>query len=96
MEFNDGIYKITSKAIPVGVAEMLGEPPINRYSTGTYTNDGVLMTEHYEQERDGEKRISRIDRAAGMVFMEKEDGTKLEGEIILDVVNDYLTTLYSF
>ena len=31
-----------------------------------------------------------------MVFMEKEDGTKLEDEIILDAVHDSLTTLYSF
>ena len=51
LEFDDGSYKITSNAIPVGLAAIIaGE--FNRYSTGTYTDAGLLMTEHYEQERE--------------------------------------------
>lgn len=95
LEFAAGGYAISSESVATGLAAAIGYPPVNRYSTGTYTDAGELVPDRYEQTHDGASRISVIDRGSGKVLIDKE-GEKSEGEITQDEVHDILTVMYSF
>ena len=95
LEFKDGRYKITSEAVAIGLAKALGQPPIDRYSEGTYDESGFLSPERYEHVRDGKSRISVIDREAGVVRINTE-GVESTEEITLDAIHDNLTLAYNF
>lgn len=95
VSFADGRYRIESVATSEGLAKSLGLPAVNRTSEGSYSEEGGLVPERYEQDRDGKRRIALIDRASGTVTLDNE-GEVSEVALTGDMVHDNLTLSYDF
>ena len=93
LRFTSGGYVIDSRAESEGLAKAVNQPAVNRNSQGVYSELEGLKPERYERERDGELRISRIDREAGVVKLDNE-GEMSEVEITHELVHDNLSLAY--
>ena len=96
LEFNEGKYEINSYAKSIGLAKLLNQKGVNRYSRGSYDEKGQLVSDYYQQERDGEIRKSEIDYATQNVVITNEEGNVLEEDIIHERVLDSLSVIYEF
>ena len=94
IEFAGDRYAIKSEAVPIGLAKVIGQPPIDRYSEGTFNGLG-LLPERYEYLRDGKSRLSVIDRSQGKVMINTE-GNEKTVELVQDKIHDNLTLAYNF